>query len=102
MTILLNVQRNKRLARALDHQVPRDFRLGYTLAELEAVYDASGGLCAICGATESDAKHSLDHCHATGRLRGLLCRRCNTGVGMLGDDPARLRAAADYLERTQT
>lgn len=52
--------------------------------------------CAICG--RADPSH-WDHDHQTGVWRELLCRGCNIGLGHFGDDPARLRAAADYLER---
>lgn len=52
--------------------------------------------CAICAATEELVG---DHCHTTGRPRGILCRNCNLAIGNMADDPARLRAAATYLER---
>ena len=51
--------------------------------------------CAICGAKL--AKWHLDHDHATGKVRGLLCSNCNSGIGMLGDDPGRVAAASQYL-----
>jgi hypothetical protein len=72
-----------------------------TAAEL---YDRSvNGVCDICGrspfgkAPPADALH-VDHCHATGRIRGLLCSNCNTALGLMGDDPERLRAAIKHLE----
>lgn len=57
-----------------------------------------GQPCAICGATEEDgAALNVDHCHRTGRIRGVLCRACNHGLGSFADDPERLAAAARYL-----
>jgi hypothetical protein len=53
--------------------------------------------CEICGGAPRD----IDHHHETGLLRGHLCNPCNKGVGQFNDDPARLRAAADYLEKHQ-
>lgn len=61
-----------------------------------------GGQCAICRVDLSSLPPSAihaDHCHATGTQRGVLCRKCNIAIGLLGDDPQRLRKAADYLER---
>jgi len=57
--------------------------------------------CAICGTTEWTGKHKIgyvDHDHATGEVRGILCAPCNVGIGMFGDDPERMRRAADYVE----
>lgn len=65
-------------------------------------FDQSG-LCAICGGEGFTMKecHSLklvvDHCHATGKVRGLLCHNCNRALGLLKDSSESLRCAINYL-----
>jgi hypothetical protein len=82
---------------------------GITLDRYEAMLDAQGGACAICGAVpdEGPSLH-VDHDHACcpgrkkscgGCVRGLLCEDCNRVLGMFRDDPARFRSAIDYLAR---
>ncbi len=58
-----------------------------------------GGKCAICHAAEAGGKGGwhIDHCHETGRVRGLLCHHCNTGLGLFKDDPDLLTKALHYL-----
>lgn len=68
------------------------------VGQLQAMTEAQRSLCAACGQRPKDPLQ-IDHCHATGEIRGLLCRGCNAAAGMAGDDPARLRNVADYLER---
>lgn len=72
-----------------------------TLEQFDEMLSAQGGSCAICGSTEPGGRNqhmAVDHDHATGRIRALLCNPCNRGIGLLGDNPARVRAAAEYLE----
>ena len=79
----------------------RKFRYGVSQEEFDAKLAAQGGVCAICGTIKwmgmGNAPHT-DHDHVTGAFRGVLCGNCNIGIGKLGEDPARLRAAAAYLE----
>ncbi len=77
---------------------------GLAEAQYDQMLTDQGGCCAICqGGLDSGRfgvnKHlDVDHCHKTGKIRGLLCSKCNRGIGQLNDDPALLRAAITYLE----
>jgi hypothetical protein len=74
---------------------------GITADDVDALIEKQGGVCVICGRTpERLASWHVDHCHETGVVRGILCIDCNQGIGKFHEDPARLRAAADYLEST--
>lgn len=73
-------------------------KYGITLAEYEATLEAQGGVCAICGGVDN-RRLNVDHCHKTGRVRGLLCTGCNgASLGKLGHDPERAEARAEYHE----
>ena len=76
----------------------RRWAYGIQPERLAALRVEQGGRCAVCRV--GPATH-VDHEHNTGRVRGLLCHRCNTGIGMLGDSEAGLVAALGYLRRTQ-
>lgn len=68
---------------------------GLTDDDVAKLLARQDGRCAIC--LTAEAIH-IDHNHATGRIRGMLCFRCNAALGQLGDDPSVVRRAADYLE----
>jgi hypothetical protein len=74
---------------------------GMSLEDRDAMLDAQGGRCAICAneTPKSGKGWHIDHCHATGKVRGILCRACNIALGLADDSPERLRAMAAYLER---
>ena len=69
-----------------------------TLAEYEAMVISQNGRCAICG-TEPKGRLHVDHDHATGAIRELLCGSCNRGIAGARDDIDLLRAMITYLER---
>jgi hypothetical protein len=70
---------------------------GVSIEEFKARLARQGNRCAICN-SEFRKTPNVDHDHQTGKIRGLLCGGCNTGMGNLGDSSSRLRAAADYLD----
>lgn len=81
---------------------------GMTVEQYDAMVEAQGGACAICMEVPSAKPSSdprtlrlyVDHHHGTGAVRGLLCARCNTGIGFLGDSAENAERAAEYLRRT--
>ena len=73
---------------------------GISLKQYDDMLEAQGGGCAICGAKEDVVKGrrlSIDHCDETGKVRGILCARCNQGIGSLQDNPHIIIKAAHYL-----
>lgn len=77
---------------------------GITIKQHDDMLEAQGGKCAICGCPpEQSTKGALavDHCHTTGKVRGLLCGNCNAGIGHLRDSLELIRAAGAYLEKHQ-
>lgn len=70
-------------------------RYGITVDEYEAMKNAQDGRCRICLATGRVLY--VDHCHNSGKIRGLLCSQCNSGLGMLKDSSVLVKRALDYL-----
>lgn len=81
----------------------RKYQLGkYKLSEqdYDDLFAKQGGLCAICNTDNPGPKQkafAVDHCHDTGKVRGLLCNACNRGIGLLQDSPVILQKATTYL-----
>jgi len=78
-------------------------RFGITLDDFNEMYKNQGGKCLICDATESMSGHRLavDHCHITGKIRGLLCKSCNVALGGFKDNIESLKKAIKYLEESK-
>lgn len=72
---------------------------GTTPKDYDRAFIRQGGRCAICGDEPQVGKRlSLDHCHQTGKFRGLLCQPCNIAIGHLKDDSHIVAVAAEYLD----
>lgn len=99
------MSRDSAKAQRHDHHLRRKY--GISLLEYQQLLAAQGAKCAICERAEQSVRQgrsfrlAVDHCHTTGKIRGLLCANCNRGVGLLGDDPEACDRAAEYLRRTR-
>ena len=91
-------RRNREAVRRL-HGNSRHYHLmqkyGISAAQVEVMKAGQDGLCAIC---RTNAAVHVDHDHATGRVRAILCESCNGFLGAFNDDPRLIRAAIEYLE----
>jgi hypothetical protein len=73
---------------------------GITLEDYNEMFSAQDGKCAICsGGPNGEKRLCVDHCHSTGKVRGLLCDKCNVGLGRFNDDLALLEKAIEYLKK---
>lgn len=85
----------------------RKWAYGVAAPEYEKMLAAQDGRCAVCGADNSGSVNKdgtfrsmfVDHDHATGKVRGLLCRSCNSALGYAHDNPEVLMKLAEYLNR---
>lgn len=79
-------------------------RFGITIQDFNNQLVVQKNRCAVCGIHADELTYylSVDHCHKTGALRGLLCKKCNLGLGHFNDDIKILKAAVFYLEQCST
>ena len=77
-------------------------RYGISIAEYDALFSSQNGNCKICGRSQKDQKRKLavDHDHKTGKVRGLLCDKCNKGLGQFEDNIELFQKAIEYLKKT--
>lgn len=73
-------------------------KYGLTIGDYDALLATQGGVCAACGRKDPRGQLAVDHHHASGVVRGLLCRACNLMLGYARSDASVLRAGAAYLE----
>ena len=77
-------------------------KYGLTPSGFDALLFSQGSVCACCGTGNWGSKGPVvDHCHTTGRVRGILCMMCNIGAGAMGDDPSRAERLVAYLKKHQ-
>jgi hypothetical protein len=109
ITVNASVEDKRRYRREYMAHYKRQSTYGIHKAEFATMIAKANGLCEICsvpfdpptpgsGTTQNDL--TVDHDHATGRVRGLLCAGCNAGLGRFKDDPDRMLRAVEYLRRT--
>jgi hypothetical protein len=93
------ISRNSNRERYNNYNLKRAW--GITREQYENMLLNQGGKCAICNSATPGGRgrFHIDHDHATGKIRGLLCNHCNTGIGNLFDNISILHSAIGYLER---
>jgi hypothetical protein len=92
-------QRLRSWARRLSDRWRRLERIyGISMERYEALLARQGGVCGICKKPPREPL-CVDHSHTTGGVRGLLCRKCNTGLGFYDDDASVMAAGAAYLRK---
>lgn len=80
----------------LDSMRKLKHRYGLSIADYEKMLEKQGGVCAICFKSDNNRRLTVDHCHKTGKIRALLCNKCNTCA--FPDDIEMLQKRIDYLK----
>jgi len=99
------VSDGRKLTRERDNEISRRWKAKYVYmvvpGEYDALYEKQKGCCAVCGTHQSvlGKRLSIDHDHATGLVRGLLCSSCNLALGLMRDNIDVLFNAAIYLKQ---
>jgi hypothetical protein len=105
--VLISEQTKKRHKKNPDARKNQELRtrFGINYVEYQQMHEKQKGLCAICDKPESQILNgtvkrlSVDHCHSTGKIRGLLCTKCNVALGLLKDDINVINNCVSYLQK---
>ncbi|AXH72004.1 MAG: recombination endonuclease VII [Podoviridae sp. ctbj_2] len=99
VNLAIKKERDARKESLKDYQLQKKF--GITLAKYAEMHKEQNGVCLICSQPERTPNRNLavDHCHTTGKVRGLLCGHCNKGIGHFYDRIDLLNKSIEYLEK---
>ena len=77
----------------------RQKKYGLAPEQYDEMVRRQGGVCLICQTAHPTEPLAVDHCHASGKVRGLLCRKCNTAIALLREDPDSIARAMEYVRK---
>lgn len=102
LEVRAKVKENNRLWRQKNARRLKDTRLratfGISIEQYETMRLEQGGVCKICSRVPGKKGLAVDHCHATGRIRGLLCSSCNTSLGLMRENRTAIESMVRYLQ----
>jgi hypothetical protein len=103
-SLLRRQQRQKYRDKEREYDRKRSFEVNYgiTIEEYESRLERQNGVCLICSSPPTTKRLAVDHCHVTGEIRGLLCSKCNTALGLFNDSPELMKIAIEYLAGAMT
>lgn len=93
------IRRNQSKMKLYQRRASVKHAYGITLEQYDSMYAELGGLCMICGMPGKQKKLFIDHCHKTGKVRGLLCCACNLWLGKIEKNPKILPGIINYLNK---
>lgn len=108
LDVYYNDPRRRKLSKEWRDNNPRKIfgyrlknKFGITLSQYESIFDTQKRCCGICESQTPNSKHdwNVDHCHKTGKVRGILCHACNNGIGRFNDNIDVIKKAIKYLRK---
>jgi hypothetical protein len=98
LTEYRKIHYNNRKLIVRDYQLQRKYNI--SLDEYNKILESQNNVCFICKKPEQKQTNlAVDHCHTTGKVRGLLCTKCNTTIGLMDESIENLQSAINYLDK---